>query len=83
MEEKTCIACGMPMEAAEDFPLGNTSKEYCCYCARPDGNMQSYEERLAKYSEWFVKTQGLDKAAAIKQAKTVMADLPAWKNHRE
>jgi hypothetical protein len=68
------------MESAEDYPLQDQTKDYCCYCARPSGEMQTYEERLDKYSDWFVRTQGLDKAAATKQAKTVMADLPAWKN---
>ena len=80
--EKTCIACGATMESPEDFPNSDTTKDFCRYCARPDGKMQSYEERLERYAGWFVKTQGLDQEAARTQAKTVMADLPAWKNHR-
>ncbi len=39
---KTCVACGMPMTKSTDFPLGDESKDYCVYCARPDGSMQSY-----------------------------------------
>ena len=41
---KTCIACGMPMKTKEDFAMGDESKDYCKYCTRPDGIMQSYEE---------------------------------------
>ena len=35
---KLCISCGMPMEKAEDFPFGDTTKDYCVHCARPDGS---------------------------------------------
>jgi hypothetical protein len=76
---KTCIACGMPMEKPEDFPLGDVSKEYCAHCARPDGSMQSYEERASGMASFIVRTQGLDKGAALALAKAMMARLPAWK----
>jgi hypothetical protein len=77
---KICIACGMPMESLDDFALKDSSKDYCCYCARTNGEMQSYEERLENYSGWLMKTQGLTKAAAISQSKTIMSQLPAWKH---
>ncbi len=77
---KICIACGMPMEAPEDYASKDTSKDYCAYCAKPNGEMQSYEERLENYSGWLMKTQGLKKTAAIAQSKTIMSQLPAWKH---
>jgi hypothetical protein len=40
--DKQCIACGMPMRAPSDFAMGDATKDYCKYCARPDGTMQSY-----------------------------------------
>ena len=43
---KSCIACGMPMKTKEDFAMGDENKNYCIYCARPDGTMQSYEEKI-------------------------------------
>ncbi len=76
---KTCIACGMPMEKAEDFAMGDTGKDYCRYCARPDGTMQSYDEKLESMTGFIVRTQGLDKGVAVEAAKAMMAKLPAWK----
>ena len=75
---KTCIACGMPMTKPADFAMGDESKDYCVYCARTDGSMQSYEEKLDGMTDFLVRTQGLDPAAARETAKTSMAKLPAW-----
>jgi hypothetical protein len=77
---KICIACGMPMEKAEDYPRGDESKDYCVHCARKDGSMQGYEERAAAMAGFIVKTQGLDPGAALAAAKERMARLPAWKD---
>jgi hypothetical protein len=75
---KTCIACGMPMETPSDYAMGDETKDYCKYCCRPDGSMQSYEEKLEGTIEFLVKTQGIDKAAAKTNAKLILAKLPAW-----
>jgi len=77
---KTCIACGMPMMKAADFALNDEMKDYCVYCARPDGYMQSYEEKLEGMTEFLIRTQGLDKDAAHDTAKRSLAKLPAWKD---
>ena len=63
---KICIACGMPMENASDFPGGDMEKDYCIHCARPDG--------------FIMKTQGFDESAAIESALNGMKKLPAWKH---
>jgi hypothetical protein len=76
---KICIACGMPMEQSSDYALGDASKDYCKYCARPDGSMQSYEEKLEGTIEFLIKTQGFDRAAAKSNAVLMLAKLPAWK----
>jgi hypothetical protein len=76
---KVCIACGMPMSQKSDFAMGDESKDYCKYCAREDGSMQNYEEKLEGTAEFLVRTQGLDKNAALETAKSVLAKLPAWK----
>lgn len=75
---KQCISCGMPMNGSEDYPLGDRSKDYCVHCARPDGSLQSYEERAAGMAAFIVKTQGLDQGAALSAARSIMAKLPAW-----
>ena len=77
---KTCIACGMPMETPADFARGDVEKDYCVHCARPDGSMQSYDEKLANMSAFIVRTQGLDAAVAENAARSMMARLPAWQS---
>ena len=76
---KMCIACGMPMKTNGDFAMGDETKDYCVYCARPDGTMQSYEEKLKSMTGFIVKTQGLDEQTAQKAAEGMLAKLPAWK----
>lgn len=75
---KICIACGMPMAKNEEFAMGDTSKDYCVYCMRPDGTMQSYEEKLEGMTQFIIKTQGFDDKAARKTAQEMLAKLPAW-----
>lgn len=77
---KICIACGMPMEKPEDFARGDTGKDYCVHCARPDGSMQNYEEKLESLTAFIVRTQGFDPNAARQAAVGMMAKLPAWKD---
>lgn len=76
---KICIACGMPMKEPADFAMGDIEKDYCVHCARPDGTMQSYEEKLGSLAAFIVKTQGLDRQVAVHAARKMMAGLPAWK----
>lgn len=75
---KICIACGMPMTRKSDYAMGDESKDYCVYCARPDGSMKSYSEELEGMSEFLVNTQGLDPKAAHEMAILTLAKLPAW-----
>jgi len=75
-----CIACGMPMEMAEDYALGDVTKTWCRYCARPDGSLRSYEEAVEGMSQWMVRTQGLDLEVARRMAVETLDRLPAWKD---
>ena len=70
-----CIACGMPMEK---IALSDRSRNYCKYCARPDGSMQGYGEKLKSLTAFIVRTQGLTSQAAQEAAKEMMSKLPAW-----
>ena len=76
---KICIACGMPMKEPADFAMRDTEKDYCVHCARPDGTMQSYEEKLSSLTAFIIRTQGLDEKVANVAARNMMAQLPAWK----
>ena len=75
---KICIACGMPMTKKSDYAMGDESKDYCVYCARPDGSMQSYPEKLEGTTEFLIRTQGLDPKGAHEMAILTLAKLPAW-----
>ena len=75
-----CVACGMPMTKPEDHAAGDETKGYCLHCARPDGSMQSYDEKLASMSEFLVNTQGVDQTQARDSARRMMDDLPAWQD---
>ena len=77
---KVCIACGMPMREPADYAMGDTGRDYCKYCMRPDGTMQSYEEKLESMTGFLVRTQGLDQGVAENTAKEMLAKLPAWKD---
>lgn len=77
--EKKCISCGMPLERPQDHAMGDSTKEYCKHCARPDGSMRSHEEAIDGMSQWMVRTQGLDPAVAKSMAIETLAKLPAWK----
>ncbi|ADZ21521.1 Conserved hypothetical protein [Clostridium acetobutylicum EA 2018] len=76
---KTCIAYGMPMNNKGDFAVGDESKDYCKYCAREDGTMQNYNEKLKGMTEFIVRTQGFDVKAAENIAREMMSKLPAWR----
>lgn len=78
---KVCIACGMPMADASEFACGDTTKDYCVHCARPDGSMQSFEEKKTGMTNFFIKTQGFDEKAAAQMAESSMKKLPAWKGY--
>jgi hypothetical protein len=60
------------------FRRRDESKEYCLYCARPDGSMQSYPEKLEGTTEFLIRTQGIDREAARELAVRTLAKLPAW-----
>ena len=79
---KMCIACGMPMMNAEDFAMGDETLDYCRYCARLDGTMQSYEEKLDSMIRFVMKTQDVDRKTARDIARESLADLPAWQNRK-
>lgn len=78
---KTCIACGMPMKNKSDFAMEDTNKDYCVHCARKDGSMQSFDEKVDGTTAFLINTQGLDEAVARDTAKNILLKLPAWKNN--
>jgi hypothetical protein len=68
------------MNAPSEFAMGDIGKDYCAHCARPDGSMQSFEEKRASMADFIVRTQGIDRAVALGVAEAMMRNLPAWKD---
>lgn len=78
--DKFCIACGMPMKNNLDFAKGDSNKDYCKFCCRENGDMQSYDEKLESMARFIQKMKNIDISAAKAIAKDNMAKLPAWLN---
>ena len=77
---KNCISCGMPMTKPTDHAQRDETKDYCLYCARPDGTMQSYPEKVAGTMAFLERTQGLDEAAARDMAVRLLKRMPIWRS---
>jgi hypothetical protein len=73
MTERTpCESCGMPIEAGP----------YCQYCTDSEGNLQEFEERLARMTQWMRRSgDGLSVTEAETRALEHMAAMPAWRRH--
>ena len=56
----------------------NNSKDYCIHCARPDGSMQSFDEKKEDMTDFIIKTQGLAREVAENAALSMMKKLTAW-----
>lgn len=69
------------MKTPAEFAGGDTKKNYCVHCARPDGSMKSFEEQKESLTQFITKTQGLDRAVAENAAIAAMKKLPAWKEY--
>ena len=77
---KTCIACGMPMNAKSDFAMGDERKDYCVHCANEDGSMHTFEQKKESMTGFIIHTQGFAREAAESAALSMMKKLPAWKD---
>lgn len=78
--ENKCVSCGMPMLSADDHAAGDEFKDYCLYCANPDGSMKSYDEALASMTEFMMHTRNLDEATARTAAAEELSHMPAWRD---
>ena len=75
----SCESCGMPLAGAEDHALSDPAIPYCTYCA-PEGTLPSADERLERFTQWTMRQDGLDYAAAREKARAYMKPMPAWKD---
>jgi len=56
--------------------------QYCQYCVDASGQLQSFDETVARMSQfWASREPGLAPADAEKRTLAHMAQMPAWKDH--
>ncbi len=80
MENKICESCGMSMKGIENFGGANPNNKYCKYCTDNQGNLKSYNEKIADFKNLLIKTNDLEDKQAEKMAKQKLKQFPAWKN---
>lgn len=69
-----CESCGMTID----------SGAYCPYCVDDKGELQAFDERLNRMSQWLRReAPDLSPEAAQSQALDYMATMPAWREHPE
>ena len=61
---KQCTSCGMPMGKPEDYPGGDTAKDWCVHCATSDGELKSYEDALKGMTTFMATSQGIEEVGA-------------------
>ncbi|MFI5399986.1 MAG: zinc ribbon domain-containing protein [SAR324 cluster bacterium] len=85
MPEKcpACGSCGMPLERPEDFALGDTTQPYCRSCTDAKGRLLPYEKVLELNAHYYVQSQGVTPDAAVRMARALLADMPAWKGQTQ
>lgn len=70
----------MPLTKEEDFAGGNTSSDFCAYCADSDGKVKSCDEIFNGGVEFFVSQIGGDRAIAERVTRKNMCQLPYWQD---
>ncbi len=83
MQVKICESCGIPMKAIEDFGGQNPDNKYCRYCTDAEGNLDSFEVRFEKMTNFVMSRMGVDRATAERTAKEGMQESPAWSKYFE
>ncbi|HLY30317.1 MAG TPA: zinc ribbon domain-containing protein [Ktedonobacterales bacterium] len=78
---ETCISCGMPMATLADHAPGRPESAWCAYCSTPSGDLQAFEERFERMTQWEMRRNGRDRASAEAATRAYMRTMPAWRNH--
>ena len=81
MATLTCESCGNPMATEADHALGHPESVYCRYCSTPEGDLQSFEERFARMTQWEMRQRGSDQATAEAATRAYMRQMPVWRDH--
>lgn len=76
----SCGSCGFPMLEPADFAGGRPGALYCNSCGDAKGRLKPWDDVLRVNTDYYVREQGLDRAAAREMARALLAGMPAWKN---
>lgn len=72
MSDLHCESCGMAIE----------SGTYCAHCVDDAGNLQAFDERFARMTQWAAARDEAASAADIeRRTLEYMATMPAWRDH--
>ena len=77
----TCESCSMPMPAVSDHALGDPASAYCVYCTDELGQLQPFEERFERMTQWTMRQDGLERTVAEERTRAFMRTMPAWRDH--
>ncbi|HYA00330.1 MAG TPA: zinc ribbon domain-containing protein [Candidatus Binatia bacterium] len=77
----TCESCGMPLTTAADHARGDETIPYCVHCTTESGELQSFDERLERMTQWAMRSDGLDRPTAHARTLQHMRSMPAWRDH--
>ncbi len=74
MTMRTCESCGMPLIAEQSGP-------YCANCTTESGELQPFEERFERMTQWAMRKDGMDRATAEAHTRDYMRGMPAWRDN--
>lgn len=79
--ETSCLSCGMPLTSAADHARGDEAIPYCVHCTTESGELQPFEERFDRMTQWAMRKDGLHRSAAELRTRAYMRSMPAWRDH--
>lgn len=74
-----CKSCGRIMTKPEDFYGGDVDNQYCSSCTTTDGSLKTLDEITLHIANQLIMSQGIDREAATKAAKSILSAQPQWK----
>ncbi len=74
-----CRSCGKMMTKPEDFSRGDINSQYCSNCTNADGSLKSLDEITLHIANQLIMSQGIDREAATKAARSILSVQPEWK----
>ena len=77
----SCQSCGMPLGSPAEHAGADETNPYCSHCVTETGELQPFEERFERVTQWGIRKDGLDRRAAEQRAREYMRSMPAWRDH--